>query len=338
MVTKIACGIDFLVAKTRAQRSRLYEGERLTALANLRSVTEVGHHLFPDEKFADHVALERRLVEEFGRYLASLWRYLQPPQDRLFVVQELRLELENLKLVLRAQAAGQQVAPATLPQIPLPPRFHWPGLRSTERLSPDELIRAIPEPRVRRFARLALESFEASHIPLYLEAGLDQGYFALLQAAYDSLPQVERASLERLLRYEFNMYNLMFVLRARVNYRLESELVVSLAAHFGSGAAGWVAVAAQQETARDIVSVAPPSIQEVLGGETADLAAMERRLWCGLYAVANNTYYAAANVAALYAYAVIKRLELANLITLVEAVRYGLSAEQANERFLRPKA
>ncbi|NIA21897.1 MAG: hypothetical protein GWP05_08050, partial [Anaerolineaceae bacterium] len=71
----------------------------------------------------------------------------------------------------------------------------------------------------------------------------------------------------------------------------------------------------------------------------AELPAIERRLWRRYYALANRAYFASQfDVGCLYAYSAIRRMELANLITVVELIRYGLSSQQAGDRFLAPEA
>jgi vacuolar-type H+-ATPase subunit C/Vma6 len=340
VLTKIATGLDFVVAKTRAMRSQLYEGDRLRGLLRLRELPELARALLPMETFASHTALERRLVERFAESLAQLWRYLAPPRDRLFVAMALRLQVENLKVILRGTLSGRRTPVAELPTVPLPEPFAWTGFPPSGADGPGDILRSVPEPALRRSAGEALILFAETPIPLYLEAGLDRGYFQLLAEAWRALSAEDRRAIGGLLDREIGLYNLMFVLRARVSHGIDPASVLRLAAPRVDGAqSSWVTRAVSGASVEDILAHAPQGLRRILDGATRELPDIERRLWLGYYRAANRVYYRTFfNIGCPYAYAAARRIELANLITVVESVRYGLSVEETLRRLLRLEA
>ena len=338
--TKIATVLEFVIAKTRALHSQLYEGDRLNRLLSRRGLPELAADLAPTETLASHSALERRLVERYAESLALLWQFLEAPRDRLMAALATRLQVENVKVILRSHLSRGRAPAAPLPVIALPEPFRWEGFNPQELDTVRAVLDAIPEPTLRRAAAEALVLYTGDPVPLYLEAGLDRGYFSLLAEASAELGGRDRRDIEPMLEFERNLHNLMLILRARANHGLDPGVVTRLTAPAANGRPDpWIAEAAQRRSPDDIVARAPRSLRRLLAGGPADLPGIERRLWQGYYSLANRVYYQTFfSMACPYAFAAVKRMELANLITVVEAVRYGLPTEQTASRLLRPAA
>ncbi|MBN2582744.1 MAG: V-type ATPase subunit [Planctomycetes bacterium] len=341
MLTKIETGLDFLIAKARALHSQVYEGDRLLALLRHRTLIELAGELFPNEAVAGHMGLQRRLVERYAVLIAQLWRYLGPPRDQLFAAMVARLQIENMKLWLRMRVAGRGDLPEQLPLIAVPEPFRWLGFDPTRAKSVSELVNDIPEQTLRDSAREGLLLYNETELPIYVEAGLDRGYFRLLAESIAALPAADRKSIADLVSFEGTLYNLMFILRCRVNYDLDGKAVAALAAPDAvtGHVASWVRSAAQQQGVREIVAAAPRSVRDRLTEVPPELPAIERRLWRRYYALANRTYFGSLfDVGCLCGYAAARRMELANLITTVEVIRYGMTVGDARQRFVAPEA
>jgi len=341
VLTKIETGLDFLIAKARALHSQAYEGDRLMALLRHRTLVELAGELFPNEAVAGHMGLQRRLVERYAASIAQLWRYLKAPRDRFFAALVARLQIENMKLWLRMRLAGREDLPEQLPLIRVPEPFRWLEFVPGRTDSVGELVNGIPDRTLRQSALEGLLLYNETGLPIHLEAGLDRGYFRLLAESIAVLPSADRKAVATLAEFEAALYNLMFVLRGRVNYTLEAGSVASLAAPdpMTGHVPSWVRAAAREGGVRDIVAAAPRPIRDRLGEVPPELPAIERRLWRRYYAMANRTYFGSLfDIGCLYGYAAVRRMELANLITAVEVVRYGLSPEEARQRFVSPEA
>ncbi|NIA22081.1 MAG: hypothetical protein GWP05_09005, partial [Anaerolineaceae bacterium] len=294
MLTKIETDLDFIIAKSRALHSFMYEGDRLTSLLRHRTIAELANELFPGEVIPGHMALQRRLVERFAGAVAQVWRYVKPPRDRLFAALVARLQIENMKLWLRVKVSGLAKPPEQLPEIAVPEPFRWLQFEPSQLNSVGELVEGIPERLIRESTRQALAMFNESGLPVYLEAGLDRGYFRLLGDAYRALGRADRVALADLAEAETTLYNLMFILRGRVNHNLEPGVIAGLAApQLATGrVASWIAPAARAGTTREIIAAAPRGIRDRLAEAPAELPAIERRLWRRYYALANRAYFA----------------------------------------------
>jgi vacuolar-type H+-ATPase subunit C/Vma6 len=337
--TGIATNLDFVIAKTRAKHSYMYEGDRLSALVRHRTLPDLAHELFPTETFASHTALERRLVTAYADTLAQLWRFMDSTCGPLFLALGTRLQAENVKVQLRNYVSGRRLPPEMLPVIPLPEPFAWEANPAAHPTSVQDIIETIPDATVRRAAGDAFVMYTDRPVPLYLEAGLDLGCFRCLGEAWRNLGADDRQSVKSLMDLEADIHNLLLVLRARVNFNLERAMVVRLAvgASERRSAAHWVSAAADGATAREILARAPANLQRALLDVPAELGAIEHALWRVFYRTANHVYYhSRLTVGCPYAFAAVKRMELANLITIVEAVRYGLPVEDTLGRLLRP--
>lgn len=340
MLTKIATDLDFLIAKTRALHSQVYEGDRLMALLRHRTLAELAGEVFPNEALAGHMGLQRRLVERYAALMAQVWRYLTPPRDQLFATMVARLQIENMKLWLRMRLAGRSELPEQLPLIKVPEPLRWLEFDPGRTEGVGDLVNSIPDRTLRESAREGLLLYSETGLPVYLEAGLDRGYFRLLGQSVADLPSADRKAVADLAEFETTLYNLMFVLRCRVNFGLESKAVANLAAPdpMTGRVAGWVRQAAREDGVRDIVALSPRSVRDRLADVRPELPVIERRLWRRYYAVANRTYFGSLfDIGCLFGYAAVRRMELANLITVVEAIRYGLSLEESRQRFVSPE-
>lgn len=330
MTAKIWTDLDYLIGRVRAIHSWAYEGRRLDELLSLRTPAELAQDLLPGEPATDLLGLQRRLSEKYVGLILLLWRHLQPPQDRLFQLLGLRLELENVKFLLRTRLLGP--APSgDPPLLPLPPEFQWTVLHGAPPPGYKELVAAIREPRLRQAAQEAVALFEATSVPLLLDARLDQAWFMLLGRAFAALEVADRNALRRLLHFEADAYNLMFLLRGRIIHKIDPEPLLRLTTPLG-GSAGWTRPAAQGGDVREIASHAPPEIQRLLADVPPEIPDLERRLRQGWAEAARATYHNSFNIAVPYAFLALKRIELANLTAVAEGLRYGLPAEDVNAK------
>ena len=337
--SKIVTGLDFVVAKVRARHASLYEGSRLLALLRFRTLAELAHELLPGEAVAGPAAFERRLVEHFADTVAQLWHYLDGPRERLLWTAGVRLAVENLKVMLRSRSAGSTLAISSLPMVRLPKPFDGIYGPVPEQATAREVVAEIKEPVLRRSAEQAVLAWADHPQPLVLEAGLDGGYFRLLADVLHELSSADRKAVASLLEDESRIHNLMFVLRGRMSDAMDAQMLTSMAAPSPSDGQvpSWVGRVARQQSLREMIAEAPPDLRRVAEESSADLPSVERNLWIWYYAQAGRLFRTSFfDIGAVYAYIVKRRLELANLITVVEALRYDLSLEETRKRLLDP--
>ena len=135
-----AASEDFIVAKVRGMRSKLFEGSRLAALADSKSLPELFRRVRAGDTFEDHLAFERDLLADQVRDLDKISRHLSGHILRLVQWLLVHFELENLKVVLRAYLSKKTLAETEAVMAPVPAWLALP------------VSRLFDAPDLRRFA------------------------------------------------------------------------------------------------------------------------------------------------------------------------------------------
>ena len=92
---------DFINAKVRGKRSKLFESHRLRSLAECRTLPDLFRRVYPSRGFTNHLDFERLLLSDHIRHLDKVSRYLSGRVSDLFQWLMVRYQLENLKVVVR---------------------------------------------------------------------------------------------------------------------------------------------------------------------------------------------------------------------------------------------
>ena len=90
---------EFLWAKLRGRRSRLFEGERLRDLAREPSLRDLALRLYPRERVDGRADLERVVLGRCVAELARLGRYVAGARSQFYRRLLERYAVENLKVL-----------------------------------------------------------------------------------------------------------------------------------------------------------------------------------------------------------------------------------------------
>ena len=327
---------DFIHAKTHGLRSRVYELDRLDDLCDLRTVPQLWHRLYPDAEPAGHHGLQRRLLADHINVLTTVRQHLPEHLATFFTALIRRFQVENLKVLLRAWKAGEpfeRVAPFL---APLPADLVLPGRASLKATSLADFLLLVPEPRFRAAGERAAAHFIESQETFFVEAAFDAAYYTALLDEQQQLRGDDARAADRLVRSEVAVHNILCLFRLKLNYALDyaaaCRFFVPLAPHpfrlerlydfphFG-----------------DMMKLVPREfLPRDLGGELRTIADLERALWERLLHVANRQFYrSVGDFGVVVAFCTIKRVELANLIRVIEGVRYGLDANTIRQGLIR---
>ena len=337
-----ATNFDFVNARLHGLRSRLFEGERLADLVGRHTLPEVAQAAIGEPMVASADAIERRLVGDHVADLAGLSAHLRGAECLFFRSLLERYRTENLKVIVRWRAAREpRTSPAPL-LVPLP---DWLEV-SYERLiaTPDlaGLVAALPAPRLVRAAEAGLDAFEQTGSTFFVEAALDRATFVHVAACCRRLARRHRGATGGILGRERDLYNVMFVARAAQAYDLPMEdLEGFLAPRGGHVTRALLAVihAAADPTA--ILAALPTWLtgRRAAPEDVQGLPDIERLLWAELARSANRLFYDSVfDLGKAVAFFYLKRVELFNVIRVVEGMRYGLSAGAIRERLILTKA
>lgn len=138
--------------------------------------------------------------------------------------------------------------------------------------------------------------------PFFMEAALDRGYYRELLARMEKLPETDKALLEPLVCHEAGTFQRSLFARGRLNYGLAPEVLAPFSV------------------------IGPVQFGEL----PAEAAA-----WNRLYRLANRAMRGSpTGLGTVVGYVVLRRIEIANLTTLSEGLRLGLSDESIRARMI----
>ena len=337
MSTKTAVDLPYTIAKVRAMRGRLYEGDRLAGLEPARSIPELAERLGFGEIAVGHLQLEALLVARHIADLLKVARLLDGARGELYDWFLARYQMENLKVVLRFWVAGEPVERLARHLVKVPGLPPLPVEELAEVRDLADFIRLVPEPALARGLSQGLAYWQAEGRTFFAEAGLDAAYFQELISRHAALGRGDRQVTDQLVRADVDAYNVLLVARAQLNYHLQLEDVARFVVA-GGRIPGGALVEARGQTLRDILTALRAVAVMHLGETTAEsLPDLEDAMALGLYRLANRRYYQSMlDVGALVAFYYLKRNELANLIKVVEGRRYEVGWSEVSPRLVPP--
>lgn len=334
-----SAGFAYVFAKVHGMRSRLWEGARLKTLTALRSPGEMAATVFPRLEERSLRGFEQRLVSEHVRSLDFLQVLADGPAKHFFAWQLERYRIENVKTLLRAWKARQSVEQVRPFLVELPDRYSLPvdKLLATTKLA--EFARALPVPRFAEGLERGAARFQDTESLFYVESGLDAVYFAELCRRAVRLERADRLEVARPLRMEMLVYNVLFAMRARLNYGLPPEDVNDCLARGPMPAptgARYEPMLRAEGFAAMLAAMPDRKILLGTGPDPASIAELQRRTWERLFLVANSSFYRSTlHMGCVEAFYYIKRVELANLIRVAELLRQGKSGPEIESELIR---
>jgi len=323
----ISGDFDFIHAKVHGLRGRLYELDRLADLCHLRTIEQLWHRLYPDREAGTHRELQRRLLAGHIETLRGIREHLPAQFEPLFSWLMRRFQVENIKVLLRAWKAGaalDEVAPFL---APLPDDLALAADAMLKARHMTDLLLAVPERRLRQAAEDSVRHFLETEQTFFLETALDGAYYLGLLEEQARLRGVHASHTEPLVRLEVAVYNVLALFRLKLSYGLPFE---EARGFFVPGAPRAFRLERLYDYPEfgDMVRLVPREMLPRQPAAAVDTVAdLERALWQRLLQVANRQFYrSTGDIGAVVAFATIKRVELANLIRVVEGLRYGLDA------------
>ena len=175
--------LDFLAARLHGRHGRMAEGDRLDALARLRSLPELARAVAPGAEVTTARELQRRLVRDLELEVDGFRPFLAGPGAALVQWLLARTPVELLKASFRERLAADA----------------------------DEL----PEGPLRASLEGALTRFREHPRPFFFEAALDRDWLAGLLARVARLSRADRDAVTPMARQEADLFHLRLVARGR---------------------------------------------------------------------------------------------------------------------------
>ncbi len=336
--------LDYLAARLHGRRSVMAEGERLDALCHIRTLEEYVRAVFPEREYQGIADFQRQLIEELIQELSLMKMQLTRAEAHLIEWVPVRFEAENLKVLLRSSITRVNPEEAAVHLV------HVPGSKSSRMHalavagSVTDFVRLLESGPIARSLEKAVHEHGEDARPFFFEAAIDRGYLGELLKRFKALSSGDQEEIGNLVRNEADIFHLLLVLRGRFNYGLSAEQLLSM--HVSGGAIGYF-------TFMDMLNDSDPStavnrvVMRVLdplpydGGQgevSIPVTVLERLAWHRHLRIARMTFRKShMGFGAVVAYLVIRRIEIANLITVSEGIRAGMDPDAIRVRTI-PRA
>ncbi|MDD5707077.1 MAG: V-type ATPase subunit [Kiritimatiellae bacterium] len=332
MTMPVSHDMDFLAARLHGRRSRLAEGVRLDELCRVRTVAELARSLYPEERLRSAAELQRHMVLELALELTGLAEELTGPAAAFLAWQRTRLQLENLKVMARGFANGtppDRLRPH-LAALPADLDLDLPALAGAG--SFDAFTAAVPSEPLRAGLEAWRGAWNAQPRPFVLETALDYAYLRELLRRAGRMTGAERDDARLLAGHEAGAFQLMLVVRGVFHYAIPRESLVGVIL---DGSALPAERYAAMLAANDAAGAAALAVGRVVEAVSGDAPELEVQTWNRYLRLANAAFrHGQMGAGAAIGFAAIRRVELANLITLSEGLRIGMDARLLRARLI----
>lgn len=329
----VAGDIDNLYARLHGRLGRLAAGERLRSLCALESREALAAALFPGAGQAAPKLVQNRLAENFVHEARELAAVLGGARARFLEWAAARLQVENLKVLVRALAAGFPPEAARTLLIPLP---GWSDVYgpAAEAETPGALVAALPPGVLRDSLERAYKVYPDRSRSFFYEAALDRDYLGELGARLAALRRGDRDYTSALVLQETAIFDLMLAARGRFFYGIGKEILTGLFAP-GSGIDGRRFSKMLDARGVGALRVLAAGLAVEAGPPEPDPSALEALAWNRYARLALRAFRGAdTGFGAAAGYLALRRLEISNLTTVSEGLRLGVPAEELRRRML----
>ena len=318
--------LDYLAARLHGRRSRMAEGDRLDSLCRLRALPDLVRTFYPNEDSQTAGRFQQQVVRDLVQELSELARGQTKAEDRLIAWMLVRFYVENLKVLVRGLVT--QASRAVIEQnfIQLPDNMEL-GPRPLAAESLEDLVAQLPKGILRKSLQGAITRYRDEPRSFFFEAALDCGYFHELLDRLNQLSAKDRETIAPMVHQEVDIFHLLLVARGKFFYGLRTDLLLPLHVA-GTGIS--------RQRFADMLNAA--DLAAAVGhvtGPTQDPSAVEALAWNRYLRLANRAFRRSQmGFGVVVGYVGIRRMEVANLITLSEGIRAGMAGEAIRTRLI----
>jgi len=323
---------NFLAAMLHGRRSRLAENDRLDELCRIRTVEDLAQVLFPGESIESATALQRRMVSSLMHELDRLAGATAEDRRALLPWLRIRFLTENLKVMVRGRATHAAVETLSSYLIPLPRELTLDVSKMLEADSAEAFFALIPNSVLRKRLKI-LDKICVNHTEsFYLETALDHAYLSERVFRAQGIGE-DRELILAAVRQEVDIFHLMLAARGKLGYGLSPETLSGLYVHGGMPRKRFFNMLA----ANDLSALIKLAVGWVIDSSPRanDPAELEILAWNRLFRLANKAFRQGhMGMGAVIGYTILRRIELANLISLCEGIRTEVPPESLRARLI----
>ncbi len=329
--------LDFLCAKVRGLRGRLYAGPSLLALARLASSAAYYEKVLSGSVPQSHIQGQHSLITTHSEHLVRISHFLSGKRRNAFDWLIRRYQIESLKILLRTRAhkLGKDTALELLTQLPDELSLPIDEILGAQGLK--ALADAIPlKPVAKNMMQVAGLS-EDPNFAFYLESATEQAFLAESLRLISMLRGTERGNCVEIIETEILAYNILLLWRGLKTYSINPDTISNFVIRRGPFTNLSTRLRAFES---DDISALPSAlgISKILGGKSVEIATvedLENVLQAQLYRTAKRLFAKSMfDFGLIVAYFFLKRFELQDLIRLSEAIRQSLGPEEAKTHLI----
>lgn len=327
--------LDFTAARLHGRRSRLADGAVLDELCRIRTVGELSRHLGVNcGTQVTASSFQRKILEDYAAELTELASGVSREYADFFEWQRYRFQIENVKVICRGCFARKSVREinARLVGNALPSGF---AAEEDFLENPLPLLERLEvDATVRETVAAALPVLKASPNVFTLETLIDCGYYAeLVRRASLCGSSGDEEGVKILADQEAAVFMTMLALRGALNYGLKPE---TLSRFYVGG------TRLSRQMYERLATVQLKDVASVAGGVAFDalppepsVPDVEAACWGRYLRLANRLFRRGhMNVAAIAGFVGLRRIEVANLITISEGLRLGVDGRDLRQRLI----
>lgn len=335
----------FISAKLHGLRAKMVDRENIPPLLQARNVGDLSSRLGNTVQVESHQELERRTVEGHVETLSRIRVLLGGPRGRVLEALLARYALENLKMVGRAVVHPEYRARLGRLLVKLPPAIEIDLDAALKAQDLAEFVEAIPVAGWQASVRAAIAQIETAPTGFLVETALDRGYWREVHGQLKGLGSDERDKSTVMLDFELDMARLLVALRASRNYEMhwnEVRKILPPGGHRTPDRLLESVVRSARETGQEAELVGDLVRRmhvPYARADFADLETFESACWTRLYEVAKRYFYNSFDdFGIVMGFFFLKRIELRNIVCLIESVRYGLGPDQIRPELIPPRS
>ncbi|MGQ9543148.1 MAG: V-type ATPase subunit [Candidatus Bathyarchaeia archaeon] len=333
----------YLITRIHGRKTHLLNPEDFNVMAKSRSLTEIVTQLMRSDYAVEISKLPSREVDSSRLEMIFLKtlvdRYFTVVKDARGKIQDFlrvyaaRIEVENLKRILRAKHTGESVESRNL--IPLEREhtiINFPALLKAEDV--EETISLLKETP---YAPLSsrLETYRRVGLPIILESLLDKIYFEKVLERMEGL--VDEDNLRWLICQEIDLRNLLLIFTLKLREatpRLIEDTIIPIHYKLRRGTVRRLAQG-RIEDAKEILAGIYSRVANEISMRVKEESRLEtiiaREIYgCATFALTNFFL----ELSYVVAYMLLCEREAKNLITVTTALDLGMSEEDLRGRIL----
>lgn len=343
MMRMSANNLDFLATRLHARRSRMAEAGRLDEFCRVVTLPELGRALLPGTDFSVPAEFQRQLVQNLIQEISDSLKHLEEESHDFIAWLLTRFQVENMKILLRGFLHHTPLETLQPHLATLPPGMAIDAARLMAAKSIEDFIPLLPGGRPRNRLHAVMADRREPPAAFVLEAALDCGYFHELLARAGRLRGGEDEIVKPLVFQEANLFQFLLVTRGKFHFGLPAEMFAPLRIARSGASGEWFNTLL---SASDYSAAAKCAVGTVIDAlptgaadsSAVDISTVEALAWQRYLRLANSAFRRShMGVGAVAGYFGVRRMEIANLITLSEGIRLSVGERELRARMIPRK-